>query len=93
MRKAIITLFAVYSMFAVASGADETLPQSIYMKTLSRGFSYEYLYALKDGQIWTKPNTSNTGIEGEWTLFDGTGIPHGPGAKSFGGHDSITAFS
>lgn len=81
------------SVCAVASGEDETLPQSIYMKTLSRGFSYEYLYALKDGKIWTKPNTSNTGVEGEWTLFEGTGVPHGAGAKSFGGHDSITAFS
>jgi hypothetical protein len=47
MRKVIITLFIMCSVCAVASGEDETLPQSIYMKTLSRGFSYEYLYALK----------------------------------------------
>jgi hypothetical protein len=73
--------------------AEDTLPDKIFLKNLSRGFSYEHLYALKDGKIWVRPNSQNTGIEGNWTLFNVTGIPYGKDSPSFKKENSITGFS
>ena len=77
---------------SMSYGLDK-LPDDIYLKNLEQGFSYEYLYALKDSKIWIKPNIKNTGKDGEWELFDGTGIPHGDDAKSFRPGDYIVKFS
>lgn len=76
----------------VLSAADE-LPDDIWFRDLRYGFSYEYLYALKDGRIWIKPNTKNTGVKGGWELFNKTGIPSGNLAESFKDGDRITQFS
>ncbi len=91
LRKCVFLTLVFFTVSSVA--ADTALPDNIYIKTLSRGFSFEYLYALKDGKIWTRPNTANTGVAGEWTLFDGKGIPYGKYSKSFGVNDYIAGFS
>ena len=73
--------------------AADTLPDDIRFRDLKYGFSYEYLYALKDGRIWIKPDTKNTGVTGEWELFNKTGIPSGKYSSSFEPGDVITEFS
>jgi hypothetical protein len=90
-------LTTIFIIYAASSArivyADETLPENIYIKTLSRGFSYEYLYALKDGKIWIAPNKRNTGVGGEWSLFNGSGIPELKDAPSFKKGHVIREFS
>ena len=76
-----------------ASSAPEKLPDDIYFKNLKQGFSCEYLYVLKDGKIWIKPNKRNTGIAGDWELFNKTGVPWGKNASSFRDTDRIVQFS
>ena len=71
----------------------DNLPDDIYFKTMEHGFSYEYLYALKDGKIWIKPNTKNTGVNGEWELFNKTGLPSKNDCPSFRKNDRIVQFS
>lgn len=84
-----------FLLIAIPAGlfAEEPLLDDVFIKNLSHGFSYEYLYALKDGKIWIKPNEKNTGIKGGWELFNKTGIPGGKNAASFKKGDSIVQFS
>jgi hypothetical protein len=76
----------------VLSGMEK-LPDEIYFRNQEQGFSYEHLYALKDGKIWIKPNTKNTGVYGKWELFNKSGIPSGDEVSSFAGSDRIMQFS
>jgi len=87
-----LVLFPLFLSVQVLSAADE-LPDDIRFRNLRHGFSYEYLYALKDGRIWIKPNMKNTGVTGEWELFNKTGLPSGKFSESFEPGDVITQFS
>jgi len=89
----IYSAFFIILLFLPGLYAGGTLPEDIRFRDLTRGFSYEYLYALKEGKIWIKPNTVNTGIKGEWKLFNETGVPSGKHARSFKTGDYITQFS
>ncbi len=84
-----IMFFAFFLMTAEAA----EFPDNLFFRSLEQGFSYEYLYALKDGKIWIKPNTGNTGVKGEWGLFNKTGVPSGKEAASFTDTDRIVQFS
>jgi hypothetical protein len=62
---------SIFSSISKDIQCNTTLPlpaDGISIKNLSRGFSYEYLYALKDGKIWIKPNEKNTGLKRDWEL-------------------------
>lgn len=93
MRNRLFILLSMLLYFSPILYGLEKLPDDIFIKNHEQGFSYEYLYALKDGKIWIKPNKKNTGREGEWELFDGTGLPHGDTAESFKDGDRIVQFS
>src|SRR5580692_11051927 len=69
------------------------LPQDVRLKTRSESFSYESLYALRDGKLWVKPNPHAPGAGGDWAPFEGTGVPFGKKAQSFGPEDRLTAFA
>jgi hypothetical protein len=77
---------------SIRAEALDALPQDVFIKTHEQSFSYENLYALKDGKLWVKPNP-RSGVKGDWTLFEGKGVPFGAKAKSFGRGDKIVAFS
>ncbi|HEY1405203.1 MAG TPA: hypothetical protein VF857_01215, partial [Spirochaetota bacterium] len=89
-RATLIFLFLTAPFYLFAK---DTLPDTVYLKSLSEGFSYGNQYALKDGRIWIKPNTGNTGIQGDWILFNGTGLPDGDDVKSFTKKNQIKEFS
>lgn len=48
-------------------------PDTIYIKTLTQTFSFEYDYLLKDGKIYYKQRKAGAG---EWKLFKETGLPY-----------------
>lgn len=89
----IYSILILILLFILPASAFEKLPEDIYFRNLEQGFSYEYLYALKDGRIWVKPNTKNTGVVGEWKLFNSNGLPSGENVPSFEAGDIITQFS
>lgn len=89
----ICSILILILLFILPASALEKLPDDIYFRNLEQGFSHEYLYALKDGRIWIKPNTGNTGVKGEWELFNKTGLPCGDDVPSFGDGDRIVQFS
>lgn len=91
MIKAFLILFALFS--SVLAWSEELLPRDVHVKTHDQSFSTEYYYALKDGKLWVKPNRLLSGQDGPWTLFQGTGVPFGKKAKSFGPDDQIVEFS
>ncbi len=93
MSLRIFFIAASIILISTMSGAAEKLPEDIYIRNLEQGFSYENLYALRDGRIWTKPNAKNTGAAGEWKLFNKTGVPWGDYASSFKDTDRIVQFS
>lgn len=80
-------------LLCIPALSAEELPDDIWLRDLRHGFSYEYLYALKDGRIWIKPNTKNTGVTGRWQLFNKTGLPSGKNAESFKDGHRITQLS
>lgn len=80
----LLTLATLNPAFALS-----TLPEHVYIKNPEQSFSSENYYALKDGKIWIKANELTTGKKGEWKLFDGTGVPFGKEAKSFGKDDYV----
>src|SRR5579872_4915955 len=77
---------------AMVLGAAPALPDTVWVKTPTRSFSWENLYALEDGKLWVKPNPAR-GAPGEWKLFEGTGVPFGSKATSFKSGDALTEFS
>ncbi len=76
----------------VTQGLDE-FPEHVYFRDGSQDFGFENYYVLRDGKIWVKPNKQTSGVDGEWKLFDGTGVPFGDKAKSFGKDDRVVSFS
>ena len=48
-------------------------PDTIYIKTLTQTFSFDYDYLLKDGKIYYKQRKAGAG---EWKLFKETGLPY-----------------
>lgn len=86
-------LFCLLLMFIFTSAQGGNLPDEVYLKSPSQGFSYEYQYALKDGKIWIKPNTKHTGKVGQWELFEQTGLPKGLDVPSFRDTDIVSEFS
>jgi hypothetical protein len=86
-------MFTLLLLCSPAFTTAEELPDDIWLRDLQHGFSYEYLYALKDGRIWIKPNTKNTGVTGQWQLFNKTGLPYGKHPESFEDGHRITQLS
>ena len=86
-----VLMFVLFAAFAPVSA--ETLPNIVYFKSMTEGFSHEYLYVLRGGKIFIKPNSVNTGTGGDWKLFDGTGVPHGRDALSFTENEVVKQFS
>jgi len=67
--------FPVYSYNNLAvQKPPEDLPQRIYIKTRTRAFCRLYYFALRDGQIWFKPNEEITGVSEAWSLFPPIGL-------------------
>jgi hypothetical protein len=72
--------------------AVDSLPNHVFLKDHRHSFTFENEYVLRDGRIWIKQNELTTGKRADWTLFEGTGLPHGPKAKSFEVDDRVESF-
>ncbi|MBI3543089.1 MAG: hypothetical protein HY075_07440 [Deltaproteobacteria bacterium] len=88
-----VVISAILTLLPRSGLALEQLPDHVFVKDREQSFSYENYYALKDGKLWIKPNERATGRKGGWVLFEGTGVPFGKEAKSFGPFDRLTEFA
>jgi hypothetical protein len=50
-------------------------PEAVYIKTKTQTFNTYHYYILKDGLIWYKGLTADSGPR-DWTIFMETGLPH-----------------
>jgi hypothetical protein len=88
-----MTLLPSLLIWVNAASLPADLPQDVRLKTQTESFSSENLYALRDGKLWVKPNPRAPGAGGEWVPFEGTGVPFGKKAPSFGAEDRLTGFA
>lgn len=54
--------------------AEDGFPEVVHMRSNAESFNKAWYAIVRDGDIWVKPNTEQTGIEGEWQkieLMDG----------------------
>ncbi|MFP3091153.1 hypothetical protein LQZ21_12590 [Treponema sp. TIM-1] len=57
-------------------------PETVYIKTRTQTFNTYHYYILKDGLIWYKGITPDSGPR-DWTIFMETGLPHNFGDPYF----------
>ena len=67
-------------------------PEAVYIKTRTQSFNTYHYYVLKDGLIWYKGITKDSGPE-DWTLFMETGLPHNKKKADFHNTDYIVEIS
>ncbi len=67
-------------------------PEVVYIKTRTQTFNTYHYYVLKDGLIWYKGVTKESGPE-DWILFMETGLPHNEKNKEFYNPDYICEIS
>jgi hypothetical protein len=62
---------------SIPSGEDinGSFPEAVYIKTRTQTFNSYHYYILKDGLIWYKGITADSGPQ-DWALFMETGLPH-----------------
>jgi len=72
---------------------EEALPDRVLFRTSTQSFNLGWVVALFDGRIWFKPNPETTGLEEDWALLGGTGLPSGADLPNFGVPDRIEEIS
>jgi hypothetical protein len=66
----------------VGEDINGSFPDAIYIKTRTQTFNTYHYYLLKDGLIWYKGITADSGPR-DWTIFMETGLPHNYGDQYF----------
>jgi hypothetical protein len=78
----------------IPSGEDINgiFPEAVYIKTRTQTFNTYHYYVLKDGLIWYKGVTPDSGPR-DWTLFMETGLPHNYNDQYFRYPDYVAEIS
>lgn len=59
-------LFAIF----LAACVPDDLPEKVYFKGNVESMNSRYYAAIRDGNIWVKPNIERTGIAGKWAMLE-----------------------
>ena len=57
-------------VFVMAACVPSDLPDKVYFKGNTESMNSRYYAALRDGNIWVKPNVERTGITGKWVKLE-----------------------